>query len=719
MRVLALLLTLTGILYGDAREEALALANQAGQLVQSDPAHASQLAEEAFSVLAASDQPAPEDLAACASLAARTARLAGNHPRAQLWFQKALPLSLPPDNAIVRAEMADMLMRDGELAKARKHLGPVPQLTSPSHALAQWQQSSAKLYLACGLPAKAKEAIEAAIAALPPDDTANQVALAIDAAGIALRLDLDVRPLIETARHKLQTLPEPNPELISALTAIAAQAPGLDDQQALTLLQTVDPDSLPAEAKLTYAITMAEAAARAGHPKLTATILDPVLKSDLLPDDHPLLARALALAADASHNPALALKSSEVALRWLSHSDDSDILLGLQRTVDPLTPLIHHSPKDLPHAALVAQNFALRQRLGGEVAKPIRQTVLYLIYEVDFEQHYGALVFNPDPIWVPLGAAAPIHTRIINTVETAERTLGEVEVGARLSVRLTQLWKSLWQPLEGHLDSSLPIDIAPVGMLHAVPWATLRQRDGQFLCQIFDEARILALTGRFQKQTAGHNVLACGTSSAPGSLTPQGEFPFDDHLAELVSQLTALPGVQNELAIFTSPTLVNPSRQEFLESMSPAPGTLHLAGHGFVIESAEGNGFRAGLIFHGGGAENILFARDIAKLDLSGTELVVLSACRGGIGQSEVSGNWSSLRRSFIAAGARQVMAAQWQVRDDQIPGFMRRFYQLRQTDPAPLALWKLQQEWIQKGTDLDLASAGAWVLEGLPQEPH
>lgn len=717
MRVLALLLALTSGLFADARLEALTLAHQAGELIETDPARASKLAGQAYDILANSENPAPADLAACAGLTARTARITGDHQRAQVWFQKALPLSPPADATIVRAELADMLMRDGELAQARQHLGPVPKLAPPSHALAQWQQTSAKLHLACGLPEEAKTAIEAAISALPADDTANQVALAIDAAGISLRLDLDVKPLIENARRKLLTLPNPNPELISALTAIAAQAPGLTDQEALALLQSVDLNSLPEESRLTYSITLAEAAARTGNSTLTADLLAPVLESDLLPDDHPLLARSLALAADASKSPALAKRSSEVALRWLANSDDSEILLGLQRTVDPLTPHIHHALEDLPRAALTAQNFALRQRLGGKVANPTRQTVLYLIYEENFEQHYGAIIFNPAAQWIPLGAAGPIHTRIIETIETAERTLGEVEVGARLPVRLTQLWKSLWQPLEAHLDSSLPVDIAPVGMLHAVPWATLRQRDGKYLCQVFEDARILALTGRFQKRPINGNLLALGTSSAPGTLAPQGEFPFDKHLASLVSKLAALPGVKTELEIFTSPTHENFSRAQFLDLMNKPPGTLHLAGHGFVIESEEGNGFRAGLIFHGGGAENILFARDIASLDLASTDLVVLSACRGGIGQSEVSGNWSSLRRSFIAAGARQVMAAQWQVRDDQIPGFMRRFYQARQSQPAHLALWRLQKEWIQKGTDLDLASAGAWILEAVPQD--
>ena len=45
---------------------------------------------------------------------------------------------------------------------------------------------------------------------------------------------------------------------------------------------------------------------------------------------------------------------------------------------------------------------------------------------------------------------------------------------------------------------------------------------------------------------------------------------------------------------------------------------IRLDDHGFIIKSEEGNGFRAGHVLDGCGAENILFASDIAALDLSG-----------------------------------------------------------------------------------------------------
>jgi CHAT domain-containing protein len=715
IRLLSLLIFLVAPLPAGVREEALRLATKAGETFESDPAAASQFAEEAYKLLATDQTIAPTDRAACAGLTARAARLAGDEERARLWFQKTLTHAAPEGATAIRAELADMLMRSGDLPAAREALGPVPLLKSPSPLLAQWYQTSAKLHLTCGLPGKAQTAIRAALAALPSDDLENQIALAIDAAGIALRLGQPVGELIEEAGKKLRSLEEPAPEFITALTAIAAQAPGLTPDASFSLLRSVELNSLPGDTRLSYSVTLAEAALKNDKRDFAKETLDPVIASDALPDDHPLLARALALHAEASGDPASAIRSSEVALRWLENSQDSNLLLGLQRTVDPLSPLIKHAPETLPATALAAQNFALRQRLGGTVSKPTRQTVLYLLYEKNFVQHYGALVFKPDPVWLPLGPAEKIHQRVIDTVETAERTLAEVNTGATLSVRLTQLWKSLWAPLSEHLDPNQAIDIAPVGMLHAVPWAILRQRDGRYLCQVLAEVHILALTGKFPPREPSQSLTVVGIQSAPGELPSSGSFPFDDELSRLISKLPALPGVASETSRLGGNLHLNPDREKFLALLAPHQGTLHLAGHGFVIESEEGHGFRAGLVLHGGGRENLLFAREIAALNLSSTNLVVLSACRGGIGVGEVGGNWSSLRRAFIAAGARNVLAAQWRVRDDHLPDFMEAFHENLKASTPSQALWSLQKSLVTEANEIDLASVGAWVMETVP----
>ena len=719
MRSLIFIL-LTSLLPAQTREEALELAHQAGEKFESDPSAAAVLARNAYATLAATKNPAAEDLAACAGLSARASRLAGEIAPADKWFRIALTYSTGEDAVVIRAELGDMLMRAGDIRKARRALGPPPTLPLPSPEIAQWFQTLAKLDLACGLPEKASLAIQSAIKALPADDPANRVALLIDQAGITLRLNQPIDELLEKAYTELRKLDQANPALSSALISIAAQDPDLDPNEALTLLQGVDLESLPEGVRLSFSVSLAEAAAKTSRPELANSALEFVLKSDALPDDHPLLARALLLAANARNDAALAKKSSEVAMRWLTQSepDDSEILLGIQRTVDPISPLVNHAQDSLPEIALASQNHALRQRLNGTISSPKSQTILYLIYQKEFAQHYGALVFKPEPVFVDLGKADRIHQRIVETLDTAERTLAEEPKGATMQVRLTQLYKSVWEPLAEHLDHARPINIAPTGMLHAVPWATLRQRDGRYLCQIADKVNVLALLGNFPETLPSSTLLACGVSEAPTKIKGGEQFPFDDRFATLISSLPSLPGVSKELSAIDNNSLLNPTKEALLAAFSKKPGALHLAGHGFVLESEEGHGFRAGFVLGGGGRENILFAHEIARLDLSQTNLVVLSACRGGIGQNEVGGNWSSLRRAFIAAGVRHVLAAQWRVRDDELPEFMSRFHEKRKTASPPQALWQLQREWLEdeaKGDEaMRAASAGAWLIESV-----
>jgi hypothetical protein len=101
-------------------------------------------------------------------------------------------------------------------------------------------------------------------------------------------------------------------------------------------------------------------------------------------------------------------------------------------------------------------------------------------------------------------------------------------------------------------------------MLHAIPWATLRQRDGKYLCQTLDEARVLALTGKFPESKTIDEFLAIGVQSDPGSLLDQGSFPFDKRLSRIIGDLPALPGFTKELSKLGRLSYFNPDRGAFL-----------------------------------------------------------------------------------------------------------------------------------------------------------
>lgn len=158
------------------------------------------------------------------------------------------------------------------------------------------------------------------------------------------------------------------------------------------------------------------------------------------------------------------------------------------------------------------------------------------------------------------------------------------------------------------------------------------------------------------------------------------------------------------------------ARKEAFKEVS-RPRLLHVATHGFFLPNQPADGpagpsdrggpfehpdpaptgfasrlrgmpplLRSGLVFAGanqlqdpnwgGGDAGWLTAEEVALMDLRGTELVVLSACESGLGDIAQGGEGVfGLRRSFLYAGAENMVVSLFKVPDVETRLLMQGFY--------------------------------------------
>lgn len=140
--------------------------------------------------------------------------------------------------------------------------------------------------------------------------------------------------------------------------------------------------------------------------------------------------------------------------------------------------------------------------------------------------------------------------------------------------------------------------------------------------------------------------------------------------------------------------------EEVLKSIVDPPKVLHLATHGYFCPEASFSGgvkvyenplLYSGLVFAGANRmilkdqeegmpqppseDGILTSLEVSGLNLMGTDLVVLSACRTGVGEVKSGEGVFGLRRSFQHAGARSIVMSMWDIPDRETVELMEGFY--------------------------------------------
>jgi CHAT domain-containing protein/Tfp pilus assembly protein PilF len=139
------------------------------------------------------------------------------------------------------------------------------------------------------------------------------------------------------------------------------------------------------------------------------------------------------------------------------------------------------------------------------------------------------------------------------------------------------------------------------------------------------------------------------------------------------------------------------NRQDVLAGILKGYNCLHFSTHGVPDgEKPDRSAIVLSLVDREGKPiEGRLRAGEIAKLELP-ADLVVLSACRTGLGREVRGEGLVGLTQAFFCAGASRVMVSLWNVDDQATASLMGHFYQnLFQAHLSPAAALKEAQVWM------------------------
>lgn len=284
--------------------------------------------------------------------------------------------------------------------------------------------------------------------------------------------------------------------------------------------------------------------------------------------------------------------------------------------------------------------------------------------------------------------------------------------------------KLLWQPLKNHIPKGSTIYYIPSQVLFQVSLESLPLADGTLLGNHYNFVR-LSSARELVKMKSKSNSNKANTAVLYGGLqydletTAMAEESKKYDLSNLLalrgeiargdSVFHDLQGTKEEILKIedllkrnkwqvSSYMGKNGTEESFLNMHGKSPKLLHLATHGFYYTPNKAKnvdylkGYTdamslSGLVLSGGNAAwlgkqlpkgvlgGILTANDIARLDLSNTDMVVLSACQTGQGKATSEGLYG-LQRAFKKAGVGTIVMSLWNVSDKTTSEFMTTFYE-------------------------------------------
>ncbi|MEM7367970.1 MAG: CHAT domain-containing tetratricopeptide repeat protein [Bacteroidota bacterium] len=291
----------------------------------------------------------------------------------------------------------------------------------------------------------------------------------------------------------------------------------------------------------------------------------------------------------------------------------------------------------------------------------------------------------------------------------------------------------LWEPLAPYLKDIKTLYFSPTALLHRINFGAIPINDQELISDKYHLNQLGSTKNLVLDQEApplpssGQVVLIGGIDYDRDPIASDlisetvetydlGDFSFVSR--GQTNEWQFLPGTQTEVRKISQlfqeqgrSSLLRmraEASEDFLKGLKDSPRVLHIATHGYFfpdptdsipdihidpslhasIQLSDHPMVRSGLILAGanhawqgnpvpaGQEDGILTAYEISRMDLSHTELVVLSACETGLGDIQGNEGVYGLQRAFKIAGAKYILMSLWQVPDQATQELMTAFYE-------------------------------------------
>lgn len=476
---------------------------------------------------------------------------------------------------------------------------------------------------------------------------------------------------------------------------------------------------------------------------------------------------------------------------------------SLRRTVDSLQRVIDECDRRLAELALQDRyqtNVISPTAAGLAAIVPPRAALIEYVRSAPpsrlalhgMPPGYSAVILRRDrpPTVIPLGDAnitdslVRIYRQHLAAISESGR-MPTMEDFQEYQSTTQKLYGRIWKPLQTQVSGDSLLIISPDASLSHIAFSALPDPAGSFLIERHAISYLSAgrdLARSATSATRGRGLLAMGDPDFDAPASARAGFGAGSSRPSLVQSgsvdtrsassgctairdlhVSRLRGTRREVewsarrwrdrTMEPCDTLLGTAAsEENFKLLAPARRVIHLATHGFFLQTACASGnprvsrlqkfqpfagenplLRSGLLFAGSNRhydltdsstveDGILTAAEVASLDLSNTDLVLLSACESGVGTTTGLEGSHGLRRAFLLAGTRLVVSALWPISDQSTADLIAELH-LSDTRDAAASLRNGQLKWIARlkshGQPPHPYTWGAFIVEGTPSSTH